>query len=152
LHRLVERAKLLGATEPTHYLLPLNVKKSRRLARRTESKWDVTRPMTGWVRGWRKLMEACNMAGFRFHDLRHTFRTMGRDAGVPLETMMLWLGHMDRQTSIDYVHNQKETVEKAKGAIELQQQIAMATAQQAQGPDGSPASGSGPSAPSQHGA
>jgi integrase len=51
--------------------------------------------MTGWVRGWRKLMEACNMAGFRFHDLRHTFRTMGRDAGVPLETMMLWLGHMD---------------------------------------------------------
>jgi len=68
------------------------------------------------------------MTGFRFHDLRHTFRTMGRDAGVPLETMMVWLGHMDRQTSLEYVHTQKETLEKAKDAIELQQQIAIATA------------------------
>ena len=74
-------------------------------------------------------MAACNMTGFRFHDLRHTFRTMGRDAGVPLETMMVWLGHMDRQTSLEYVHTQKETLDKAKGAIELQQQVAMATAQ-----------------------
>ena len=73
-------------------------------------------------------MAACNMTGFRFHDLRHTFRTMGRDAGVPLETMMVWLGHMDRQTSLEYVHTQKETLEKAKEAIELQQQIAIATA------------------------
>jgi len=73
-------------------------------------------------------MAACNMTGFRFHDLRHTFRTMGRDAGVPLETMMVWLGHMDRQTSLEYVHTQKETLEKAKDAIELQQQIAIATA------------------------
>jgi integrase len=28
------------------------------------------------------------MRGFRFHDLRHTFRTQGAEAGVPLEVMM----------------------------------------------------------------
>jgi integrase len=129
LHHLLDRAKALGATEPKHYLLPLSLKKSRHLAKKSAEKWDVTRPMTSWVKAWRKLMAACNMTGFRFHDLRHTFRTMGRDAGVPLETMMVWLGHMDRQTSLEYVHTQKETLDKAKGAIELQQQVAMATAQ-----------------------
>ena len=131
LRHLLERAKALGANEPMHYLLPLNVKKSRHLAKKSSQKWDVTRPMTSFVKGWRKLMERCKMAGFRFHDLRHTFRTMGRDAGVPLETMMVWLGHMDRKTSLDYVHTRKEIVEKAKGAIELQQQVAIATAQAA---------------------
>ncbi len=29
-------------------------------------------------------MGACGMTGFRFHDLRHTFRTQGAQAGVPL--------------------------------------------------------------------
>ncbi len=128
LRHLIERATALGATDPKHYLLPLSIKKSRRLAHKCTQKWDVTRPMTSWVKSWRKLMAACNMTGFRFHDLRHTFRTIGRDAGVPLETMMVWLGHMDRQTSLEYVHTQKETLEKAKDAIELQQQIAIATA------------------------
>ena len=129
LRHLLERAEMLGATEPTHYLLPLNRKKSRHLAKKSAQTWDVTRPMTSFVKGWRKLMECCKMQGFRFHDLRHTFRTMGRDAGVPLETMMVWLGHMDRQTSLEYVHTQKETLEKAKDAIELQQQGAIQTAQ-----------------------
>ena len=128
LRHLLERAKALGATEPKHYLLPLSRKKSRYLAHKSTQKWDVTRPMTSWVKAWRKLMAACNMPGFRFHDLRHTFRTMGRDAGVPLETMMVWLGHMDRQTSLEYVHTQKEILEKAKGAIELQQELAITTA------------------------
>ena len=83
LHHLLDRAKVLGATEPKHYLLPLSLKKSRHLAKKNAEKWDVTRPMTSWVKAWRKLMAACNMTGFRFHDLRHTFRTMGAEAGVP---------------------------------------------------------------------
>jgi integrase len=54
-------------------------------------------PLTSWVKSWRKLMDSCGMNGFRFHDLRHTFRTQGAEAGVPLEVMMAQLGHMDRQ-------------------------------------------------------
>ncbi|MGB8006642.1 MAG: hypothetical protein WCF48_05880, partial [Terriglobales bacterium] len=55
---------------PDHYLLPLSLKKSRHLAKNGDVKWDVTRPMTGWVKSWRKLMDVCGMPGFRFHDLR----------------------------------------------------------------------------------
>lgn len=66
---------MLGATEPDHYLLPMNLRKSRHWSKKTREKWDVTQPMKTWVKSWRKLMAACSMPGFRFQDLRHTFRT-----------------------------------------------------------------------------
>jgi integrase len=121
LRALLERAHRLGAVEPNHYLLPFNVRKSRHLAKGTNQKWDPTRPMVSWVKSWRKLMAACQMPKFRFHDLRHTFRTQGAHAGVQLETMMAQLGHMDRETSIDYVHIQRQALKKAKARIEGQQ-------------------------------
>jgi hypothetical protein len=66
-------------------------------------------------------MEKCKMRGFRFHDLRHTFRTQGAEAGVPLEVMMAQLGHMDRETSLEYVHIQQRAFERAKALIEQEQ-------------------------------
>lgn len=121
LRKLLVRAQALGATKPEHYLLPLNIAKSRHRTKGTDAKWDVNRPMTSWVKSWRRLMEACGMKGFRFHDLRHTFRTQGAEAGVPLEVMMAQLGHMDRQTSLDYVHIQQRALERAKQLIEAEQ-------------------------------
>src|SRR2546427_6904231 len=87
MRQLLLRAQALGATEPQHYLLPLSLTRSRS-AKDKNQKFDVNRPMTGWVKSWRKLTQKCNMDGFRFHDLRHTFRTLGAEAGVPLEVMM----------------------------------------------------------------
>lgn len=121
LRNLLLRANAIGAAEPEHYLLPLNIRKSRILAKATEAKWDVTRPMTTWVKSWRQLMEKCGMKGFRFHDLRHTFRTLGAEAGVPLEVMMSQLGHMDRQTSLDYVHIQQRAHQRATELIQAGQ-------------------------------
>ncbi len=121
LRQLLTRAHALGATDPEHYLLPLNTARSRYAARRVTGEWDVTKPMRSWVKSWRKLMAACGMKGFRFHDLRHTFRTQGAEAGVPLEVMMAQLGHMDRQTSLDYVHIQQHALERAKQLIEAEQ-------------------------------
>lgn len=72
-------------------------------------------------------MEACGMTGFRFHDLRHTFRTQGAEAGVPLEVMMAQLGHIDRQTSLDYVHIQQRALERAKQLIEAEQAEVLAS-------------------------
>jgi integrase len=129
LRNLLSRAQALGATEPEHYLLPLNLRKSKHLSGQTNAKWDVTRPMTGWVKSWRKLMEACGMQGFRFHDLRHTFRTLGAQAGVPLEVMMAQLGHMDRETSLEYVHIQQSALERATRLIESEQEDVLATAE-----------------------
>jgi integrase len=121
LRGLLERAHRLGAVELDHFLLPFNVRKSRHLSKQSDQKWDLTRPMVSWVKSWRKLMAACKMPGFRFHDLRHTFRTQGAHAGVQLEVMMAQLGHMDRETSIDYVHIQQQALQKAKARIERQQ-------------------------------
>jgi integrase len=102
--------------------------KSRKLAKVTDKKWDVDRPMTTWVKSWRKLMIASGMKGFRFHDLRHTFRTLGAEAGVPLEVMMAQLGHMDRETSLEYVHIQQRALERAKQLIESEQAEILAAA------------------------
>ena len=121
LRQLLVRAQALGATEPDHYLLPLNVGRSRYRSKRKNGDWDVNQPMTSWVKSWRKLTEACGMKGFRFHDLRHTFRTQGAEAGVPLEVMMAQLGHMDRETSLEYVHIQQRALEHAKQLIESEQ-------------------------------
>jgi hypothetical protein len=66
-------------------------------------------------------MAACRMPGFRFHDLRHTFRTQGAEAGVPLEVMMAQLGHMDRETSLEYVHIQQHALQRAQELIEREQ-------------------------------
>ena len=70
-------------------------------------------------------MEECGMAGFRFHDLRHTFRTLGAHAGVPLEVMMAQVGHMDRETSLAYVHIQTDALKSAQRSIEGQQKNLM---------------------------
>lgn len=133
LRQLLVRAQALGAAEPDHFLLPLELSKSRRAFRKPASpKWDVTQPMRSWVRSWRKLTEACGMSGFRFHDLRHTFRTQGAEAGVPLEVMMAQLGHMDRETSLEYVHIQQRALERAKQLIELEQAEILAATQEKQ--------------------
>ena len=128
LGELLYRARQLGASEPEHYLLPLNLRKSRHWSKKTKQKWDVTQPMITWVKSWRKLMEKCKMRGFRFHDLRHTFRTQGAEAGVPLEVMMAQLGHMDRETSLEYVHIQQRAFERAKALIEKEQAEIVLTA------------------------
>jgi len=75
-------------------------------------------------------MAACNMTGFRFHDLRHTFRTQGAEAGVPLEIMMAQLGHMDRETSLEYVHIQRGSLEFARNLIHQHQSEVFEAAQE----------------------
>lgn len=129
LRHLLERAYVLGATEAQHYLLPLQRMQSRYYQKGQDLKWDVSRPMFSWTRSWRKLMSECGMPGFRFHDLRHTFRTWGAEAGVPLEVMMAQLGHMDRETSLEYVHIQQRALERAQQLIESEQKDILATAE-----------------------
>ena len=41
----------------------------------------------------------------RFHDLRHTYGTTLGNAGVPLATIAILMGHADTKTTAIYVHN-----------------------------------------------
>jgi hypothetical protein len=48
---------------------------------------------------------------------------------VPLEVMMAQLGHMDRETSLEYVHIQQRALERAQQLIESEQKEILATAE-----------------------
>jgi integrase len=53
-----------------------------------------------------------------FHDLRHTFGTTCAAAGIPLRTIMEWMGHKDIKTTMIYSHyapsdQEAELIERA---------------------------------------
>ena len=48
---------------------------------------------------------------------------------MPLEVMMAQLGHMDRETSLEYVHIQQHALERAKQLIDSEQQDVLAVAE-----------------------
>lgn len=57
---------------------------------------------TAWKRAWDSYIHALTMAAgspvtIRPHDLRHTYCTMLRDAGVDMHQAMLWMGHSDEK-------------------------------------------------------
>lgn len=54
-----------------------------------------------------RFKEARDLAGvpqITFHELRHTFGTRMAAAGVPLRTLMEWMGHAEMKTTMIYAH------------------------------------------------
>lgn len=51
------------------------------------------------TRGFQKLLEINGFTKIRFHSLRHSFATMARGAGVPIEDIQDLLGHADISTT-----------------------------------------------------
>lgn len=57
---------------------------------------------TAFKRGWDSYLHALSLAAghpvsIQPHDLRHTYCTMLRDAGVDMKQAMIWLGHSDEK-------------------------------------------------------
>lgn len=57
---------------------------------------------TAFRRAWDSYLHALSLAAghpvsFRPHDLRHTYCTMLRDAGVDMKQAMIWMGHADEK-------------------------------------------------------
>lgn len=80
---------------------------------------------TAFRRGWDSYMLALsNAAGkainIRAHDLRHSFCTMLRDAGVDLKIAIEWMGHADEKMILKiYDHVTPEREKKAVEFVEL---------------------------------
>jgi len=92
---------------------------------------------TAYARGWQSYMTALSRAAghpvsVRCHDLRHSYCTMLRDAGVEMHLAMTWLGHADEKMilrvydhiSEDRVQENTQRVVKKLETMQNQMQLA----------------------------
>jgi len=65
-------------------------------------------------RSWKRYLKKVNVKYIKFHALRHTYATMQFEAGLPLKTVSVLLGHSSTEiTSNTYTHVLKKEKEKS---------------------------------------
>lgn len=116
---LLERSKALGASEPIHYLLPLNRSKHTRSDDPNKGRrgFDPTCHQGSWGKAWRSLRKEAGMA-LRFHDLRHTFITACATRGIPVAVTQSLVGHKSAAVTDIYTHVQQTAKQEAVRMIE----------------------------------
>jgi len=120
--RLYERAQLLGARDPSHYLLPTDLSRHTKATDPLKGGrgFDVTWHQQSWATAWRKLRKAAGLDGLRYHDLRHSFITAMAERNVPLPVVQSMVGHMSEAVTKRYTHissqAQRQAVELLDGA------------------------------------
>lgn len=62
-------------------------------------------------RRWASLKKTLQLVDFRWHDLRHTFGTWARKAGVDLPTLKEAMAHKDIKTTQRYAHVEPDEIE-----------------------------------------
>ncbi len=118
LARLMERARLLGATEQEHYLFPSFRFRYTKEGKPKGTGYDPTAPMQTWRSAWRSLTKKAELPGLRFHDLRHHSITRMAEAGVPEQTLMSIAGHVSREMLEHYSHIRMQAKRDAVAALE----------------------------------
>ena len=106
--RMIERADLLGHTEPGHFLWPAC----------QWGRYDPTQPMLKWDTAWRALRDAAGLPRFRFHDLRHTVITELAELGVADHVLESISGHLSRRMLEHYSHIRIDAKRQALEALE----------------------------------
>jgi integrase len=119
-NHLVARARLLGASEPQHYLLPADLskhtKKSDPFARRDRIRSNQASDILGFGMGGAST-GGC-LPGFRFHDLRHTHITHAIEEGVPIEVVMAQVAHVTPEMTRYYTHLGSNAKHDAVAAVQ----------------------------------
>jgi len=117
--RLVERAQLLGARDPEHFLFPAFLhRKTRASAEVRALGYDPSQHQKTWRTAWLTLTRLAGLKGLRFHDLRHHAITRLAEAGVPEQTLMAIAGHVSREMLEHYSHIRMQAKRQAVAAIE----------------------------------
>jgi len=106
--RMLERADLLGHTEPEHYLWPAC----------QWGRYDPTKPMLQWDTAWRALRDGDGLHGLRFHDLRHTVITELAEMGVADHVLESISGHLSRRMLEHYSHIRIDAKRQALDALD----------------------------------
>ena len=119
LTKLLERAKLLKANDPEHFLFPgFRYRHTRENREVRGSGYDPTKPMVSWRSSWRNLTKSAGLPGLRFHDLRHHSITRLAEAGVPEQTLMAIAGHVSKEMLEHYSHVRVQAKRAAVGVLD----------------------------------
>lgn len=117
--RLLERAQMLGAKDPSHHLFPFRrFRQTKRNVSSADTGSDVSRPTTGWRSAWESLREAAGLSGLRFHDLRHHCITRLAESGVPDHVIMSIAGHVSKEMLEHYSHIRMEAKRRAVAMLD----------------------------------
>jgi integrase len=117
--RLIERAQLLGANGPEHFLFPAFLHRKTRESEQVRALgYDPTQHQKTWRTAWRTLTKAAGLKGLRFHDLRHHAITRLAEAGVPEQTLKAIAGHVSTEMLEHYSHIRMQAKRQAVAAIE----------------------------------
>jgi integrase len=106
--RMLDRANLLGHTEPDHFFWPAC----------QWGRYDGTKPMLKWDTAWRRLRDAAGLPGLRFHDLRHTVITELAEMGVADHVLESISGHLSRRMLEHYSHIRIDAKRQALNALD----------------------------------
>jgi integrase len=119
--KLVTRCKLLGGSQPEHYLCPTLLERHTRATDPLSGRrgYDLHHPQSSWQKEWNRLRKTIGLE-CRFHDLRHSYITRAAEAGVPLAVTQAQVGHMSAQMIAHYTHISIGAIHKAAEQIELQ--------------------------------
>jgi integrase len=121
--RLYQRAEMLGASEPEHYLLPADMSRHTLGSDPLRGRigFDPTHHQETFHTAWRSLRKAAGLDGLRFHDLRHSFISMMAERNVPLAVVQSMVGHISPAITRLYTHI---STQSARAAVELLNQPA----------------------------
>jgi integrase len=92
---LLKRADDMGADKPFHYLFPLHI---------TASRYNPLEPMTvfGMRKPWDAVRREAGLEWLRMYDLRHTAITRMAEAGMPIQVIMSFAGHISPRMQQHY--------------------------------------------------
>ena len=93
--QLIARARELGSCAPHHYLFPIAEAKGA---------YNPNFPMSdsGLKKRWNVVRAAAGLEWFRPYDTRHTGATRMAEAGVPIQVIMSFMGHMTQRMQQHY--------------------------------------------------
>jgi integrase len=70
-------------------------------------------------RVWLPAIEAAEMPGLRFHDLRHTAGTIAAQTGATTKELMARLGHASPRAALIYQHATEERDEEIAAQLDI---------------------------------
>jgi len=117
--RLIERARILGGTNPEHYLFPFyRFRQTKNGESPAGSGYDPARPATSWRSAWESLREKAGLPWLRIHDLRHHCIRRLAESGAPDHVIMSIAGHVSKEMLQHYSHIRMEAKRTAVAALD----------------------------------